>query len=271
MINRLDEQKIGKYLDHSPENNDFFKGFLRFISVLGKGTTKNTLNLEFTPFEDIIINSKFEGRQLAAERHMTRISSIYDDPQFVAFVICSSRRSESVYRRVFFDDRTSQIKMDIYRYNSGDDRIVLCDRGVTTANISQIVKCSTFAGVVTKSLAGGRKLINRSVQALSVAKPLLINAVLDKSIEQFDFMKALKEWIISDWGVPKGEDTDCVCDRERIHLKYTAVNTKNGEELTPLGDECAKLFADPRNILNVGLRDRNITTKVYRTRNRDLV
>ena len=62
MYDYLDEAKLGKmFKTHNPDL--FFKGFMRFVEFLGEKSGKNPLNYEFTPFDDIIINSGFHLKE----------------------------------------------------------------------------------------------------------------------------------------------------------------------------------------------------------------
>lgn len=267
----LDEAKLGKmFKTHNPDL--FFKGFMRFVEFLGEKAGKNPLNYEFTPFDDIIINNRMDGRRLRAEKYLPLLEFMYDDPQFVAFVCCNPRKNGGVYRELNFYDDTESTAIELftseYVYRPEQDDIDAKNIDFGKINISRVVRDKEcIAGIITKTASGGKKLIEKGVQALSVAKPKLINRLLKKSSVHNDFIKALDEWILTDWEIV---DDDCVCNQEHIHLGLKAVNTKTREELFPLGSVCSELFKDPRNLLAIGARDRTLTTRVYNTRKRRL-
>ena len=69
----------------------------------------------------------------------------------------------------------------------------------------------------------------------------LIKEVLDKS-ESKNWTDAVKEWEIIDCEEDEKCSTYCVCGKEGLRYLFTIRNTKNNNELHPIGSSCIKKF-----------------------------
>jgi hypothetical protein len=68
----------------------------------------------------------------------------------------------------------------------------------------------------------------------------LFTPVLNKSVDQTNFLQAALEWSIV--GHDVAPDETCVCGKKHISLLFTIQNRLNGNELSPIGSKCIHKF-----------------------------